>query len=116
MLGLGPKLDVLGEIQRLLPRDNLAIRIMRVLRTERGPTDKALKHDGAQRPPIAFVGVPLAAKDLRRDVVWSSDRRVCHDAPGFTPGVDLSAVAHCKVDLIEGDGVAVARFVRRAFE
>lgn len=116
MLGLGPKLNVLGEIQRFLPRYNLAVRIMRILRTERRPTDNTLEHDGAQRPPITFVGVPLTAKDLGRDVIRRSDCRVGHDAPRFTPRVDLSAVAHCEVDLIEGDGVAVARFARRAFE
>ncbi len=81
MLCLGPKLDVLGEIQRFLPCDDLAVRIVRIIRTERGPTDKALEHDGAQRPPIAFEGVPLTAKNLGRDIVRRSDRRVCHDAP-----------------------------------
>ncbi len=116
MFGLRRQLNILGKIQRILPRDNLPIRIVRILGAKRRPTDEALEHDGAQRPPIAFVRVALAAEDLGRDVIGRADGRVGHDAAGFAPGVDLGAVADGEVDLVEGDGVAVARLVGAAFE
>lgn len=99
--------NVVGEIKGFAPVDDFAVRIMRVFGAEGGPTDQAFEHDGAYRPPIAAVCVAFAREDLGCDVVGCSDRRVCHDATRFAPGVDLVAVADGEVDLIDIDGVAV---------
>ena len=59
----------------------------------------------------------MSAKDLRRNVVWRADRRVCHDAARLAPGVDVATVADGEVNLVDVDGVAiVAACIGRAFE
>ena len=116
IFGVFAQRDVFGEVKGVGPVNDLAVGVMRVLGAERRPADKTLEHDCAGGPPVAREGVALAAENLGRDVVWSSDRGVGHDAAGLTPGVDLRAVADRKVDLVNGDGVTVARLVGRAFQ
>lgn len=99
--------DIVGEVESFAPIDNLSVGIVRVFSAERRPADQALKHDGANGPPVAAERVAFAGKDLRSDVVRRSDCRVCHNAARFTPCVDLIAVADCEVDLIDVDGMAV---------
>lgn len=89
------------------PVDNLAIRLVRLVGTERGPANQALEHDGANGPPIAAVVVTPATEDLRGDVVGRSDRRIGKLTTGLSPFVDLSAVANSELDLVKGDRVAV---------
>ena len=108
--------DVFREVEGVLPVDDLAVRIVRIFGTERRPADETLEHNCASRPPVAGEGVALAAENLRGDVVRRSDSRVSHDATGFTPGIDLGAVANGEVDLVEGDRVAVAGPIGGAFE
>lgn len=49
----------------------------------------------------------MASEDLGSDVVRGADGGVGEHAAGFTPGVDLATVAHCEIDLIQGDRIAV---------
>ena len=95
-------MDVVGELEGVLPFDNLAVamiqlafdrswsikvhsRIVRVFGAERRPPNHALKHDSSQRPPITTEGISVATKNLRCNVVWCSDSRVGHAAPRLTP-------------------------------
>ena len=107
---------VFGEVERVWPIDDFAVGIVGVFGAERRPADKTFEHDCAGRPPVAGESVALTGENFGRDVVWGSDGGVGHDAAGFAPGVDLRAVADGKVDLVEGDGVAVARLVGGTFE
>lgn len=74
VLRYGVKLLVRGEVEVARPVDNLAIRLVRLVGTERGPANQALEHDGANGPPIAAVVVTPATEDLRGDVVGRADR------------------------------------------
>lgn len=113
ILGLSTKLDIVWEVERLAPVDDLAVGVMLVLGTERWPSDLALEHNRTQGPPIAVEGVAGSSEDLWCDVVWRSDGGIGHDAAGFAPVVDDGAVADGQVDLVEVDGHAVARLVCR---
>lgn len=68
-----PKLDIVREIERVAPIDNLLISLPTILCTERWPPNQAFEHDGPNTPPVTAKGVALAAKDFRGDVVWSTD-------------------------------------------
>lgn len=117
ILSLDAELDVVGEVERLAPIDNLAVRVVAVLGAERRPADQALEHDGAQRPPVAVERVAVPGEDLGRDVVGGSDGRVGHQPPRAPPVVDLGPVADRQVDLVDGDRVAVvARLVGLSLE
>lgn len=48
ILRFGTQSDVVREIQRLPPVDDLAVGIMAVFSTERRPAHQTLKHDGTQ--------------------------------------------------------------------
>lgn len=107
-LGAAAELDVVREVERLAPVDDLFVRLSAILCTERGPADQTFEHDGAHTPPVAAEGVALPAEDFGGDVVRGADGGISHHAAGFAPHVDLRAVADGEVDLIETDGVAVA--------
>lgn len=47
VLGFHTKLDIIREVQRLSPVDNLAVCIVTVLSAERRPSDQTLEHNGA---------------------------------------------------------------------
>ena len=89
------------------PIDNLAIGIVWLLGTERWPSYQTLEHDRSHTPPIASKIIALPAEDLRRDVVRRSHCRVSELAAGLAPGVDLVAVGHGELDLVDADGVAI---------
>ena len=110
VFGVFAQRDVFGEVEGVWPVDDLAVGVMRVFGAEGRPADKTLEHDCAGGPPVARESVALAAEDLGGDVVWGSDCGVGHDTAGFAPGVNLRAIANGKVDLVDGDGVAVTRF------
>jgi hypothetical protein len=112
VLRLTPQNDVIGEVQRRSPADDLAISIMTTLRTERGPPDKALEHDSAQGPPIAVKGITVTCKDLGRDVVRSTNCGVRHNSARFAPVVNLRSVRDSEIDLVNGHRVAVSGFAR----
>ena len=107
MLRLRPQLLIGREIQIPAPVHNLPIRIMRLLGAERRPSNQALEHDRTHAPPVAPEVVPLAAENLRSDVVRRADCGVSELAPGLAPGVDLVAVGDGELDGVEADGVAV---------
>jgi len=103
VLCLGANLLVWREVQVSGPVYNLAVCVVGFLCTERGPTNQALEHDGANAPPITAVVVALAAEDLGSNIVGSTDGRVGELTTRFAPGVDLMAVADSQLDLVEGD-------------
>lgn len=115
MFRLSAEHYILREVQAVWPIDDLAVRFNRVLRTEWRPTDEAFEHDRSYGPPITTEGIALTTKELWRNVVGCPHSRIGHDTARFAPSVDLSTVADSKVDLVEGDGVAVPRLVRRTF-
>ncbi len=84
---------------------------MRIFGTERRPAHQTLKHDCASGPPITRESITLATKDFRSDVIWSPNCGIGHNATGLAPSVDLRSIANGKIDLVKGDGVAVARLV-----
>lgn len=94
------------------PVNDLAVGVVGFLGAERRPADQALEHDGSDTPPVTAIVVALSAEDLGSDVVWSTDGRVGELATRLAPSVDLVAVAHGELDLVEGDGLAVC--LRRA--
>lgn len=69
---------VVREVQALPPVDNLAVRVMAVLSTERRPTDQALEHDSSQTPPIAVEAVAVASEDFGGNIIRRSDGGVSH--------------------------------------
>lgn len=108
MFGITRKDNLLREVEAISPVDDLAVGIGGFLSTEWGPSDQTLKHNSADRPPIAEISVALAVEDLRRNVVRSTDSRVCHCTARFTPSVDLATVRDSQVDrFVEKPGVAV---------
>lgn len=78
---------VFREVQCLLPIDNLSIRVMGVLGTERGPTYQALKHDSSNGPPVAAEGIALAIEDFRSDIVGGTNGGVSEATPRLAPCV-----------------------------
>ena len=82
-------------------------RVVWLFGAEWRPPDHALEHDGAKRPPITAESVSLSTEDFRCDVVWCPDRGVCHPSAGLAPRVNLAAVAHGEIDLVERNRVAV---------
>jgi len=80
---------------------------MRLLGAEWRPANQAFEHDGADTPPIAALVVALATEDLWCDVIGRSNGRVSELSARLAPCVDLVAVGHCELDLINADGVAV---------
>lgn len=89
------------------PVYNLPVRVVRLFCAEWRPSNQALEHDSANTPPITSEVVTFAAEDLRRNVIWSTDCRVCQLSPRLTPSVDLVAVGDCKLDLVDGDRISV---------
>lgn len=89
------------------PVDNFAVRIVGLFGAEGRPADQTLEHDGANTPPIACIVVAASAEDFRGDVIGSSDSRVGELTSALTPCVDLVAVGYCKLDLVDGNTVAV---------
>lgn len=90
---------IIGEIQRLLPVDNLPVGVMGVLGTERRPADQALKHDSSHGPPVTAEGVALAIEDLGGDVVGGTNGGVSDATTRLAPRIDLSA-AHGEINLV----------------
>ena len=113
VLGATAELDVIGEVESLAPVDDLLVRLSAVLRAEWWPANQAFEHNRAHAPPVTAECVALPAEDLGGDVVWRADRGVSHHSPGFTPHIDLGAVADGEVDLIEADRIAVSGLAGR---
>lgn len=89
-----------------MPVHDLAVCLVGVFCAERRPPDQTFEHDRSNGPPIAEIGVALCSEDLGSNVVRSADSRVRHDASRFAPSIDLAAIAHGKVDLVEVDRVS----------
>ena len=107
MLGFWSQLLIWWEVEVARPVHNFPVRIVRLFSAEWWPADQALKHDRADTPPITPEIVALAAKDLRRDVIRSTNSRVRELAPRLPPSVDLVAVGDCELNLIDRDRIAV---------
>ena len=69
-------MHIVGDDKIMRPVDDLLVRLVRGLRTEGRVSNETLKHNGAQRPPVALVSVPLLQENLGRDVVWRPDSRI----------------------------------------
>jgi hypothetical protein len=69
-------MDVIGEHEVVRPVNDLLIRLVRRLGAEWRVADEALKHDRAERPPVALVAVALLEENLRCNVVRRADGRV----------------------------------------
>ena len=70
------QMNIIGDYEVMQPVNNFLVRFMGRLGAKRWIPDKAFKHDGAQRPPIALTAIALLQEDLGCDVVWRSDSRV----------------------------------------
>ena len=108
----------IGEVERLTPIDDLAVRIVGVLGAEGRPADKTLEHDSTHRPPVASERISLSAKDLRSNIIGCSNSRISEDSTGgLTPGIsNTSSIANRKIDLIEIDGVPILFLIRGPFQ
>ena len=107
MLRLGAQLLIRREGEVSGPVDNLAVCVVRLLGTEWRPANQAFEHDGTHTPPIATLVVALATENLGCDVIRCSDGGVCELSARLAPGVDLVAVGHRELDLINANRVAV---------
>jgi len=107
VLRLGTELLVRRESEVSGPVDNLAVCVVRLFGAEWRPADQAFEHDSAHTPPIAALVVALATENLGCNVIWCSDGGVCKLSARLAPSVDLVAVGHRKLNLINADGVAV---------
>lgn len=116
ILGLRAQSDIVRKVQALPPVDNLAIGIVAVLGTERGPAHQTLEHDCSQAPPVAVKGVAVPGENFWGNVVGGSDCRVGHEPSASSPIVDLGTIRNGQVDLIQGDRVTVTRTVRLALQ
>jgi hypothetical protein len=92
----------------LAPVNDLAIRIVSILSTERGPSNLALEHNRTQAPPIAILTVTVAAEDFWSNVIRSTDSRIRHNPTRLSPIIDHASVAHSKVYLVKVDRVPVS--------
>lgn len=70
------QMNVIGYYEVMRPVNNFLIRFMGCLGAKRWVADKALKHDCAQRPPVALTAVPLLQEDFGCNVIGRSDCRV----------------------------------------
>mgnify|MGYP001598053685 CR=1 FL=1 len=86
VLALAAEAYVLGEVELVLPVDDLAVGVVRVLAAEGRVPDEALEHDRTERPPIALLPVALLQEDLGRDVVGRADGRVRLSRAKSVPG------------------------------
>lgn len=48
MFGHSADLDIVGEVEGLLPADNLPVDVLPVFCAERRPADETFEHDGAE--------------------------------------------------------------------
>lgn len=116
-LGITRENQLIREIQALSPVDDLPVGVGSVLRTEWRPSNQTFEHNSTNRPPIAKVGVSLAVENFRRNIIRSSNGRVCHSATGLSPSVDLSTVGYRQVNrIIKVTRVAVPVLGSRVFE
>lgn len=74
--GLFAQMNIFRDRKVILPVNDLLVRFVGRLGAKRRVADEAFEHDGAERPPVAFVTITLLQEDLRCDVVRSSDCRV----------------------------------------
>jgi hypothetical protein len=107
ILSLRTQVNVFWEVQGLAPVNDLAIRIVSILSTERGPSNLALEHDRTQAPPIAILSVALATEDFWSNVIRSTDGRIRHNSTRLSPIIDHASVAYSEVDLVKVDRVPV---------
>ena len=70
-------MHIVGDDEVMRPIDDLLVRLVRRLGTERWIADQTLEHDRAQRPPIALVSVSLLQENLGRDIIGRPDGRIC---------------------------------------
>ena len=76
ILSLPTQMHVVGDDKIMWPVDDLLIRLVRSLRTKGRVSNETLKHDRAQRPPVALVSIALLQKDLGRDIIRRPDGRI----------------------------------------
>ena len=67
------QMNIVGDYKVMRPVNNFLVCFVGCLGTKRRVADKALKHDCAQRPPVALTAVPLLQEDFGCNVVWRSD-------------------------------------------
>mmetsp|Transcript_13645 Transcript_13645/g.33562 ORF Transcript_13645/g.33562 Transcript_13645/m.33562 type:complete len:577 (-) Transcript_13645:349-2079(-) len=84
---------LVGEAQVRAPVDDLAARGERVVAVEGRVAHHHLKHDGAQRPPVALHAVPLLEQHLGRDVVGRAHRGERQLPPVLVPVSQLLLLA-----------------------
>ena len=77
ILCLPAQVDIIGELEVMLPLQDLVVRLVRRLGAEGRVADKTLEHDGAKRPPVTLVAVSLLHEDFRGNVVRRADGGVC---------------------------------------
>lgn len=97
-----------------MPLHDLLVRVVGRIGTERRVADEAFEHNGAQRPPITLVPIPLLIKYLWGNIIRRTNGRIClkedskkgetqvevtdqFPSVGF-PCSNLVFVCHCQVD------------------
>lgn len=70
-------MDIVRDDEVMGPVDDLLVRLVRRLGTERRIPDQTFKHDRAQGPPIALVSVSLLQENLGRNIIGRPDCRIC---------------------------------------
>eukprot|EP00047_Mylnosiga_fluctuans_P016943 m.57569 g.57569 ORF g.57569 m.57569 type:complete len:382 (+) comp6842_c0_seq1:875-2020(+) len=106
VLGLGGQRRLGREHERLAPVQDLLIRLLRRVRAEGRVADEHLKHNHAQRPPVARAVVSCLVEHLGCDVVRRAHRRVRHCATDAFPC--LSALARrLRTTIVAGRKAAV---------
>jgi len=77
VLSLPTQMHIVRDDKVMRPIDDLLVRLVRSLRTERRVPNQTLKRDGPQRPPIALAPIPLLQEDLWSDIIWSPNGGIC---------------------------------------
>ena len=70
-------MHVVRDDKVMRPINDLLVRLVRSFRTEGRVPNETLKHDRAQRPPVALVSISLLQENLGRDVIRRPDGRIC---------------------------------------
>ena len=94
LLGRSGHRDLSREFEILLPPHDLGVGFLGRLRAERRVAYEHLKHDDAERPPVAGAVVAGLLENLWGDVVGGANCGVGEGAPLATPGLSPPPAVH----------------------
>ena len=70
-------MNIIGDDKIMRPVDDLLVRLVGGLRTERRVSHETLKHDGSQRPPVTLIPISLLQEDFGCNIIRRSHGRIC---------------------------------------